>query len=190
MGRSVSSRRQADEKPDDQSYKQDPLYLWLRKEARRCRRIARKDIDNASRRRRRTDPDLRDKNRARRYGLTLQDYRDILQRQANACAICKTSGPRLCIDHCHATGHVRGLLCRKCNLGLGNYNDDPGLTRAATAYLEAARRRHRSRGGVLLRWYRLCAGIRSLFEDVARTFCGWRPWIGMLRRRRSRQFEA
>ena len=61
------------------------------------------------------------------------------ERQKNVCGICKTPGKPLCVDHCHATGKVRGLLCRDCNLGLGNYKDNPVFTRAATAYLEAAR---------------------------------------------------
>jgi hypothetical protein len=70
----------------------------------------------------------------------LQDYRAILERQGNACAICKMPAKPLCVDHCHATGKVRGFLCRNCNLGLGNYNDNPDLHRAGAAYLEAARR--------------------------------------------------
>ena len=64
----------------------------------------------------------------------------MLERQGKVCGICKTPGKPLCVDHCHATGKVRGLLCRDCNLGLGNYKDNPVFTRAATAYLEAARR--------------------------------------------------
>ena len=158
MGRSVSARPPADEKelPEDQKpdekptpreqpsfrpSKQDPFYLGLREDLRKARRAARRNIDNARRRRRRAaDPDHRDKRRAQSHGLSLQDYRAMRERQKNVCGICKTPGKPLCVDHCHATGKVRGLLCRDCNLGLGNYKDNPVFTRAATAYLEAARR--------------------------------------------------
>ena len=163
MGRSVSARPPADEKespgeekpdekPEDEKpdekreqpsfrpSKQDPFYLGLRQDIRKARRAARRKIDNARRRRRRAaDPDHRDKCRAQSHGLSLQDYRAMLERQGNVCGICKTPGKPLCVDHCHATGKVRGLLCRDCNLGLGNYKDNPVFTRAATAYLEAAR---------------------------------------------------
>jgi hypothetical protein len=178
MGRSVSARPPADEKespgeekpeekPDDEKpdekpdqkreqppfrpSKQDPFYLGLRLDVRKARRAARREIDNARRRRRRAaDPDHRDKRRARSYGLSLQDYRAMFERQGKVCGICKTPGKPLCVDHCHATGKVRGLLCRDCNLGLGNYKDNPVFTRAATAYLEAARRddgNHRTAAG-------------------------------------------
>jgi hypothetical protein len=82
----------------------------------------------------------------------LQDYRAILERQGNACGICKAPAKPLCIDHCHATGKVRGFLCRECNLGLGNYHDDPARMRAAAVYLEAARNpAPRGRGSWALR---------------------------------------
>ena len=163
MGRSVSARpasdekelpgkekpdaKPEDEKPDEKRErpsfrpsKQDPFYLGLRLDVRKARQAARREIDNARRRRRRAaDPDLRDKCRVQSYGLSLQDYRAMLERQGKVCGICKTPGKPLCVDHCHATGKVRGLLCRDCNLGLGNYKDNPVFTRAATAYLEASR---------------------------------------------------
>ena len=65
----------------------------------------------------------------KRYnGMTLEEYDEILEHQNNQCAICgKTSeeeGRRLSIDHNHETGEIRGLLCRMCNLVLGNANDD------------------------------------------------------------------
>ena len=128
------------ERPSFRPSKQDPFYLGLRLDVRKARQAARREIDNARRRRRRAaDPDLRDKCRVQSYGLSLQDYRAMLERQGKVCGICKTPGKPLCVDHCHATGKVRGLLCRDCNLGLGNYKDNPVFTRAATAYLEASR---------------------------------------------------
>lgn len=105
---------------------------------RRHLRAARKRLDNALRRRKwAADSEYRDRTRARRYGLSLQEFRALLARQAHACAICRKSVQRLCVDHCHSTGKVRGFLCDKCNRGLGCYDDDPNLTAAATAYLKA-----------------------------------------------------
>jgi hypothetical protein len=135
-GRPESSCDDGKEKP----WEQDPFYQDLTRDRRRANRARRKDFINARvRRRRATDADFRDRERARRYGLSLEELRAILARQGNACAICRKSGVGLHIDHCHATGKVRGLLCRKCNQGLGNYDDDPSLTAAATAYLEVTR---------------------------------------------------
>jgi hypothetical protein len=54
------------------------------------------------------------------------------------CAICrKRSKERLCVDHCHLTGMVRGLLCHACNLALGSLKDDQASLVAALAYLGA-----------------------------------------------------
>jgi Recombination endonuclease VII len=91
--------------------------------------------------RRALEPDYRDGERARRYGLSLADYRALQKRQGNACAICCKVTRVLCIDHCHVTGRVRGLLCRRCNSALGFYADDQRLLRAALAYLQATTRR-------------------------------------------------
>jgi hypothetical protein len=91
--------------------------------------------------RRALEPDYRDGERARRYGLSLADYRALQKRQGNACAICRKVTRVLCIDHCHVTGRVRGLLCRRCNSALGFYADDQRLLRAALAYLQATTRR-------------------------------------------------
>jgi hypothetical protein len=72
------------------------------------------------------------------YGISLEQYEALLKRQGGACAICyKESTRPLCVDHCHVTRRMRGLLCRTCNLGIGHFNDDPRLLRAALAYLEA-----------------------------------------------------
>lgn len=81
------------------------------------------------------------------YGITLDEYEAMASAQGYRCAICGeretalhkvTLEPRnLAVDHCHATGKVRALLCTRCNGGLGNFNDDPELLRKAIAYLES-----------------------------------------------------
>jgi Recombination endonuclease VII len=72
----------------------------------------------------------------RRYGISREDYAALLARQGGVCAICaKPPEKTLCVDHCHATGKVRGLLCRQCNWGLGCYGEDQAALIAALAYL-------------------------------------------------------
>jgi hypothetical protein len=77
-----------------------------------------------------------EKRLAQVYGLSPQDYDAMLAEQEGVCAICKTRPDKpLFVDHSHATGKVRGLLCRPCNFSLGFMRDDPRLTAAATKYL-------------------------------------------------------
>ena len=70
------------------------------------------------------------------FGITLEDYNNILLAQDNGCCICGTTQPggkngRFMVDHCHTTGKIRGLLCHNCNVGLGVFKDNPlNLTRA------------------------------------------------------------
>ncbi len=82
----------------------------------------------------------------RHYGVTLEWYDATLEAQGGVCAVCEGEERKrhnltgetmlLAVDHDHATGTVRGLLCSQCNHGLGNFKDDPALLRAAIAYLE------------------------------------------------------
>lgn len=81
-------------------------------------------------------------NRRYLYDITMEEFEARLASQGGVCAICRTDtwtgkGPH--VDHNHETGAVRGILCHKCNLGLGKFNDDPELLRAAATYLEAVR---------------------------------------------------
>lgn len=75
----------------------------------------------------------------RHYGLTLLEYDDLLERQESACAICFTPviDRSLHVDHDHISGSVRGLLCRGCNMGLGNFLDSVEHLRNAIRYLES-----------------------------------------------------
>jgi Recombination endonuclease VII len=73
----------------------------------------------------------------RLYGLSTEQFRELLERQNHACAICEQpfrSTPH--VDHCRFTNWVRGLLCRSCNTGLGNYRDNPVFLRKAAHYME------------------------------------------------------
>ena len=74
----------------------------------------------------------------RDYNITYNQYMEILASQNNVCAICNKpcpTGNRLSIDHCHSTGKIRGLLCTKCNPGLGYFSDDISLLYKAADYL-------------------------------------------------------
>ena len=75
------------------------------------------------------------------YGVTPQQYADMLVAQGHRCAVCGNSewGGRHGVphvDHCHATNKVRALLCDNCNQGLGRFKDRPDILRAAADYLE------------------------------------------------------
>jgi hypothetical protein len=72
----------------------------------------------------------------RRYGISREEYAALLARQGGVCAICgKPAQKTLCVDHCRSTGKIRGLLCRKCNFGLGCYAEDQAAMIATLAYL-------------------------------------------------------
>jgi Recombination endonuclease VII len=117
---------------------------------RRYRETHKDDINERRRVRRRTDSAFRDKDRASKrewerrkryrevYRISVADYDAMRQRQNGACAICKRSGQALCVDHCHACGKVRGLLCGKCNSVLGFCDDSTAHLLAAAAYLRTS----------------------------------------------------
>jgi hypothetical protein len=80
-----------------------------------------------------------------RYGITLDDYNNLLLEQRGVCAICgKPPGTvttiphhwkgKLAVDHCHDTGKVRGLLCNDCNAGIGHLGTE-SVALAAAEYL-------------------------------------------------------
>lgn len=79
------------------------------------------------------------------YGITLEEYENILIDQNGLCAICnnpeKFIAPKtgqlqkLTVDHCHTTGKIRGLLCRTCNSALGKLKDNIEILNKAIDYL-------------------------------------------------------
>ena len=74
--------------------------------------------------------------RRRLYGLNEEEYNNMILSQNNLCAICnKPSDKTLHIDHDHATGRVRGLLCHTCNTGIGMLQEDVVVLNRAIEYL-------------------------------------------------------
>lgn len=75
----------------------------------------------------------------KKYKLSNDQYNKMVEEQKGLCYICNqepTQGKKLSIDHCHTKGNVRKLLCNNCNLGLGNFKDNPKTLQAAIKYLE------------------------------------------------------
>jgi hypothetical protein len=113
--------------------------IWAKKHPEKIREY------EARRKLRRQGAPLREINLLRSYGITAADYNKLLRSQKGRCAICrkretskgKLGKPRsLGIDHCHKTDKIRGLLCSRCNIGVGHLLDSPRLLRAAATYLE------------------------------------------------------
>jgi coenzyme F420-reducing hydrogenase gamma subunit len=71
-----------------------------------------------------------------RYGITESDVDELKVRQKYMCMICKKTVARLDVDHCHATGRVRALLCRGCNAAIGYAGENSARLRAMADYVE------------------------------------------------------
>lgn len=106
-----------------------------------------KDAASYAREHRKANPDYwKDTELRKNYGITLATYNAMLEKQGGVCAICKNPEAsfeqrfqrtrNLAVDHCHTTNKVRGLLCTKCNRGIGCFGDDVGLLNSAIAYLK------------------------------------------------------
>lgn len=73
------------------------------------------------------------------YGISIEEYEMMYKRQGRKCAICRQdrSEMKLCVDHDHITGEIRGLLCQQCNKGLGDFADSVEYLKSAVAYLQS-----------------------------------------------------
>jgi|TARA_R100001530_G_scaffold128297_1_gene97949 hypothetical protein len=107
------------------------LYSWCID----CNKKYGKENKEKNRRNKRNTTQNRSNTLYRKYGITDKQYKDMEREQNNKCAICEKPESRLddngyptrlCVDHDHITGHVRGLLCSKCNLGIGYLMSDEG----------------------------------------------------------------
>ena len=88
----------------------------------------------------------RNSNLLRRYNISFEEFKKLYEIQNYKCAICLKDisidqkadiNSRTCVDHCHETKHVRGLLCNKCNMVLGLINDEKKILFSMIEYLES-----------------------------------------------------
>lgn len=75
------------------------------------------------------------------YNITPEEYSQLEEQQNGKCAICgggveDSNDVYLCVDHNHITGKIRGLLCRECNLGLGNFKESIEILQKAVQYMQ------------------------------------------------------
>lgn len=88
------------------------------------------------------DGKSRDSQLRYKYGISLEEYDVMFAEQDGACWICQNlcaTGQRLSVDHCHDTGVVRGLLCKRCNSAIGMLQEDADLVLRAADYMTRAR---------------------------------------------------
>ncbi len=165
MSTEYARKRQRENERKRKRYAEDAEHRKRKLEAVRRYHAAHKPKIIARRRRRyATDPEYRAKylasnaksrraNLLKRYGISWPEYELRLALQNHACAICRKKPERrlLCVDHCHKTGKVRGLLCSQCNAALGSFEDDPNITQAAADYLLAFYESLKAGGDVVTR---------------------------------------
>lgn len=73
------------------------------------------------------------------YGITFQEYDQLVERQNGRCKICSKLVAKLVVDHDHVTGAVRGLLCITCNVGVGMLRDSIETLESAIVYLRGSK---------------------------------------------------
>lgn len=89
----------------------------------------------AARNRNSTSLTIRKSNLKQLYGLSWESYNSMISSQDGKCLICKRKDIKFHVDHCHTYGHVRGLLCKHCNMLLGNAKDNIEVLASAIEYL-------------------------------------------------------
>jgi len=88
--------------------------------------------------RKRTPEESRKAKLKHRYSISVEEYDEMFQRQRGVCKVCgkEQKDRNLAVDHCHTTNLVRGLLCIKCNRGIGFFEDSQQLLQKAINYLK------------------------------------------------------
>lgn len=118
--------------PESEFAKNSTKKNYIRPECRTCDNKQRQD---RKKREKAKSPDkVRDRYLRKTYNISLEDYANLLKEQEGLCWICKEKKD-LVVDHDHATGKVRGLLCNLCNTSLGGFRDSVDSLKMAITYL-------------------------------------------------------
>lgn len=128
------SEKEISEFPKKKKYK-DGIYCWCKECCRKHDRELKKNMDPAKKKEYGRKTKLK-----QNYGITPEQYNKMLIEQNHKCAICGKDETevhlnRLYVDHCHASGAVRGLLCHHCNFAIGMLQDSVENAMNAAAYL-------------------------------------------------------
>lgn len=139
-----------EDKPNSDFHKQaaakDGLKTWCKRCA--CSYTNQWHADNADKRaawvrRRKQDPAVYRAANWRSQGIDVAQAATMLREHDGRCTLCGADFPGTkkgwAVDHCHATGKVRGVLCYGCNTGLGGFKDNPHTLRKAAEYIERSR---------------------------------------------------
>lgn len=123
----------------------DPIALGLRKLTKKDVERRKREVNDGKIKSRKKNPGrAKNADLKKSFGITIEEYNAILEKQKGVCAICgeketaKGNGGivrNLAVDHDHETGEIRGLLCSNCNNGLGRFKDSPNLLTNAIDYL-------------------------------------------------------
>ena len=107
----------------------------IRAKRKECPSQSPAEVNRRAREWRAKNPDkVRAYNRKYKYAISSEEFDRLCQKQKHFCAVCLKQRP-LCVDHCHETGKIRGLLCRSCNTGLGYFKDDFSTIVRAANYI-------------------------------------------------------
>jgi hypothetical protein len=122
-----------EEQPASEYWKNTASFDSLDYQCKTCKRASRPHQDKTN-----AKVYARNWNRFKHTGFTIQEFDSKLEEQNFQCAICLTTEPGgrdWNADHDHSDGQKRGVLCRKCNLGIGHLNDDPEVLQRAIEYI-------------------------------------------------------
>ena len=75
----------------------------------------------------------------RKLKISEEEYTTLMEKSQEGCEVCSRPLDKICIDHCHTTGKVRGVLCNNCNTALGLVGDNVATLTKLIQYLEQSR---------------------------------------------------